>query len=77
MNHPHAIMTMVNLAATYHQRGKNSEAEMLLKQCLAKQRSDTLHTMMNLINNYRQQHKNAEAERLYMEYLEKQNSLQG
>ena len=54
-NHASTLTTMNNLADTFNRQGKHRDAEILFKQCLAKQKvalgenhPDTLGTMNNL-----------------------------
>ena len=77
-SHPTTLGNMNNLTGTYNKQGKYSEAEVLFKQCLDKQKvllgenhRHTLNTMNNLANTYDRQGKYSEAEVLYKRCLDK------
>jgi len=80
---------MNNLAGTYRNQDKHSDAEVLYKQCLAKEKAvlgeshpDTLNTMNNLADTYDHQGKYhqgkyGDAEALYKQCLDKQKAVLG
>ena len=71
-NHPNTLTTMHNLAATYADQAKYSDAEVLYKQCLAKMKivlgenhPQTIGTKENLACNYANQGKYSEADSVH------------
>ena len=75
---------MHNLADTYDRQGKHRDAEVLLKQCLDKEKlvvgenhPTTLMTMICLANNYVHQDRLYDAEAIYKQVLDKQKVVLG
>jgi tetratricopeptide (TPR) repeat protein len=82
--HPYTVISMEDLAKTYHHRGKLNEAEQLevqvldmRKRLLGTKHPDTLVTMGNLASTYCYQGKLNEAEQLEIQVLDLSKKLLG
>ncbi|KAJ7648001.1 hypothetical protein FB45DRAFT_212097 [Roridomyces roridus] len=82
--HPDTLVAMANLARTYSELGRHSEAEQLklsvLQQCrrlLGDEHPDTLLTMGNLASTYSELGRHSEAEQLELSVLQQRRKLLG
>lgn len=82
--HPSTLVTMANLASTYHEQGRWTEAERLgvtvletSKRVLGLEHPDTLTRMVNLGSTYLDQGRRTEAERLQVTAMEARRRVLG
>src|SRR6266516_3644333 len=75
--HPNTLTSMANLASTYREQGRWTEAEELQvqvmeirKRVLGQEHPDTLTSMSNLASTYREQGRWTEAEGLQVQVME-------
>jgi cytochrome c-type biogenesis protein CcmH/NrfG len=82
--HPDTIYSMAELATTYHEQGRYSEAEAKYTEVLALRREvlgdkhpDTIHSMASLAATYPMQGRYSEAEKPHTEVLALRRELLG